>query len=295
MDVMALDETGRHEDLRRQVGGILALVAPLVKPTTGLDLPGLVAFRIVPVETWRSEQAAETARLLRAYRELKPFWQRPGIALLGTAMLPTFRRLSADLGGVMVMAATQPGPGADESQTLLVPEALEHTGVLSAPEYLTQVIVHELVHHAQNRASRHRADWAAHTPNTLVRGNGVSFLEEGHARWADQIITRDLFGTAIDADSAPKSERYKEVAGRKEIARRRPKLDPYGVGRALVASAIDTAGTQELNAVWSNPLLLPSKDEVADAVAALSADEPTRPELWASRLASATSVRSSID
>ncbi|WP_406150676.1 zinc-dependent metalloprotease [Streptomyces anulatus] len=291
---MALDETGRHEDLRRQVGGILARVAPLVKPTTGLDLPSLVAFRIVPVETWQSEQAAETARLLRAYQELNPFWKRPGIALLGTAMLRTFRRISADMGGVMVMGATQPGPGADESQTLLVPEALEHTGVLSDPEYLTQVIVHELVHHAQNRASRHRAEWAAHTPKTLVRGNGVSFLEEGHARWADQIITRDLFGAAVDADSAPKSDRHKEVAGRKEIARLKPKVSPYTVGRALVASAIDTVGTQELNAVWSNPLLLPNKDEVADTVAALAADEPTRSELWASRLESATDVRNSV-
>lgn len=295
MDVMALDETGSHEDLRRQVGGILALVAPLVKPTTGLDLPGLVAVRIVPVETWQSEQAAETARRLWAYRELNSFWKRPGITLLGTASLGTFRRLSADLGGVMVMGATQPGPGADESQTLLVPEALEHTGVLSDPEYLTQVIAHELVHHAQNRASRHRANWAAHTPKTLVGGNGVAFLEEGHARWADQVITRDLFGAAVDADSAPKSERYKEVAGRKEIARLKAKLSPYKVGRALVASAIDTVGTQELNAVWSNPLLLPSKDEVADAVADLAAEEPTRPELWASRLGSATGVRSSID
>ncbi|MFD4022350.1 hypothetical protein ACFWRV_02375 [Streptomyces sp. NPDC058576] len=179
---MALDETGRHEDLRRQIGGILALVAPLVKPTTGLDLPGLVSFRIVPVETWQSEQAAEKARLIRAYRELMPFWKRPLIGLGGTVVLRRFRRLSADLGGVMVMGATQPGPGADESQTLLVPEALEHTGVLSDPEFLAQVIVHELVHHAQNRASRHRADWTAHTPKTLLRGNGVSFLEEGHAR-----------------------------------------------------------------------------------------------------------------
>ncbi|MEV3898091.1 MULTISPECIES: hypothetical protein [Streptomyces] len=299
-DLIVLDETGRHEDLREQVGGILALVAPLVKPTTGLDLPGLVSFRIVPVETWQSEQAAETARLLRAYRELMPFWTRPGITLLGTAMLRTFRRISADMGGVMVMGATQPGPGADDSQTLLVPEALEHTGVLSDPEYLTQVIVHELVHHAQNRASQHRADWAAHTPKALLRGNGVSFLEEGHARWADQVITRDLFGAACDADSAPKSQRYNEVAKRKEITRLKPTVDPYKVGRALVASAIDTVGTQELNAVWSNARLLPSKGEVADAVAALAADEPTRrPKLWASRLGSTTftetGVRTFID
>ncbi|MFI1185883.1 hypothetical protein [Streptomyces californicus] len=284
MDLIVLDETGRHEELCEQVDGVLARVGPLVKPTTSLDLPKLVSFRIVPVETWQSEQAAETARLLRAYREVKPFWTRPGIALLGTAMLRTFRRLSADLGGVMVAGATQPGPGADESQTLLVPEALEHTGVLSDPEFLTQVIVHELVHHAQNRASRHRADWSAHTPKALVRGNGVSFLEEGHARWADQVITRDLFGAAVDADNAPKSERYKEVAKRKEIARLKTGVDPYKVGHVLVASAIDAVGTQELNAVWSNPLLLPSKVEVAEAVVALAADEPTRPKLWASRL-----------
>ncbi|MGW1234689.1 hypothetical protein [Streptomyces californicus] len=284
MDLIVLDETGRHEELREQVDGVLARVGPLVKPTTSLDLPKLVSFRIVPVETWQSEQAAETARLLREYREVKPFWTRPGIALLGTAMLRTFRRISADMGGVMVMGATQPGPGADESQTLLVPEALEHTGVLSDPEYLTQMIVHELVHHAQNRASRHRADWAAHTPKVLLRGSGVSFLEEGHARWADQIITRDLFGAVVDADSAPKSDRHKEVAGRKEIARLKPKVSPYTVGRALVASAIDTVGAQKLNAVWSNALLLPNKDEVADAVAALAADEPALPKLWASRL-----------
>ncbi|MFD4338077.1 hypothetical protein ACFWPP_12955 [Streptomyces anulatus] len=292
-----VDETGRHEDLRKQVGSILALVAPLLKPTTGLGLPGLVAFRIVPVETWQTEQAAETARRLWAYRELNSFWQRPGITLLGTASLGTFRRLSADLGGVMVMGATQPGPGADESQTLLVPEALEHTGVLSDPEYLTQVIVHELVHHAQNRASRHRADWAAHTPKALLRGNGVSFLEEGHARWADQVITHDLFGAAVDADSAPKSDRYNEVAKRKEILRLKPRIDPYKVGRVLVESAIGTVGTQELNAVWSNALLLPRKDEVADA--ALAADKPTRPKLWPSRLGSTTftdtGVRTFID
>ncbi|MEU4174847.1 zinc-dependent metalloprotease [Streptomyces sp. NPDC026589] len=299
MDLIVLDETGRHEDVREQVDSILALVAPLVKPTTGLDLPGLVAFRIVPVETWQSEQTATMARRLLTYQELRPFLNRPGIALLGTVMLRKFRQLSADLGGVMVMAATQPGPGADESQTLLVPEALEHTGVLSDPQFLTQVVVHELVHHAQNRASGHRTNWTERTPKTLLGGKGVSLLEEGHARWADQVITRDLFDTAVDADSAPKSESYKEVAKRKELARLKTKINPYKVGRALVASAIETVGTQELNAVWSNPLLLPSKDEVADAVAALAADKPTRPKLWASRLGSATftdaGVRSSAD
>lgn len=274
-----------------------ALVAPLVKPTTGLHLPGLAAFRIVSVETWRPEQAAGKGRLLETYQELLPLWKRPLIGLGKAMVLHKFQQLSADLGGVLVMAATQPGPGADESQTLLVPEALEHTGVLSGPEFLTQVVVHELVHHAQNRASRHRADWAAHTPKTLVRRNGVSYLEEGHARWTDQIITRELFEAAVDAGSAPRSERYREVAKRKELAALKPKIDPYRVGHALVASAIDTVGTQELNAVWSNALLLPSK-EVVEAVAAVAADKPTVPKLWAARLGSATlteaGARSSI-
>ncbi|MFD4022349.1 hypothetical protein ACFWRV_02370 [Streptomyces sp. NPDC058576] len=99
-----------------------------------------------------------------------------------------------------------------------------------------------------------------------------------------------MFGTAPDADSAPKSERYEDVAKRKEIARLRPKVSPYKVGQVLVASAVDIVGAQELSAVWSNAELLPSKVEVAEAVAALAADAPTRPELWASRLGNSTLI-----
>ncbi|WP_030593340.1 hypothetical protein [Streptomyces globisporus] len=280
--IHVFDETGSQDELRERVDRILGRVAPLVETTTGLSLPATVTVRIVPVETWQTEQTADMQCRLRTYGGAMPLWKRPLIRAVGAAMLRRFRKLAPRLGGVMVMGATQPGTG-DESQTLLVPRALEHTGALANP-YLTQLLVHELIHHAQNAASGHRAHWSAHAPAAGLRSLGVDVLEEGHAHWADQTITQQEFGAAVDVHSAPKSPRYEEVAKDPAIARRKQRDAPYKVGRVLVASAIDTVGTYGVNRVWSDALLLPTQEEIAEAVAASTADEPTQPRLWATRL-----------
>ncbi|MFI1532069.1 zinc-dependent metalloprotease [Streptomyces griseus] len=283
-DILVLDETDQHQELREQVETILSRFAPLMPMATGLELPQLVCFRIVPVETWQSEQTAEKVQLLREYRELMPYWKRPLVGLGSALVVRISGTVSADLGGVLVMGASQRGMGAGESQTLLVPEALHHTGLLTDPKYLTQMVVHELVHHAQNRASGHRRAWAADDPGNLIRGNGVELLEEGHAFWADQAIVRQGLGEPCDVYSAPKSPRYEDAIQGKMVKLLAPDRDRYNAGRLLVESAIEAVGTQRFNQVWTTPELLPSKAELEDAVAALAADPPSRPLQWATRL-----------
>ncbi|MFD7853386.1 hypothetical protein ACFV6B_03690 [Streptomyces microflavus] len=102
-----------------------------------------------------------------------------------------------------------------------------------------------------------------------------------------------LYGTAVDLRSTPRSMEHMKRAGQSQG------IDVHGVGLLLVASAIETVGTQELNEVWNDHRLLPSRDEAAEAVAALAADNTKRPTRWASRLATAafveTGVRTSLD
>ncbi|MER8197632.1 hypothetical protein ABTY00_27205 [Streptomyces microflavus] len=280
-----VDETGCHEELRRQVKDILIRVAPLVKPTTGLDLPGVVTFRIVTVETARATMSADMAHLMRLYGDVVPRWRRPFIRLSSSMLLRLVHSRTAVLCEFLVMAATTTVPGTEESVTVFVPEALHHNGILTDEKNLIALVFHELVHQVQNWASRHRENWIANRAMTLLDGGGIDFLEEGHAFWADQIVTGELYGTPVDVRSAPKSEQYQNLARRGSG----PKIDKYEVGRLLVDSAVETVGASLFNEVWTDRRMLPSKDEVDEAVAALAADEPTRPQRWASRLQRAAS------
>ncbi|MFJ6809094.1 hypothetical protein ACIQRK_24210 [Streptomyces anulatus] len=273
-----LDETDGHDDIRERVVDILARVAPLAKTTTGLDLPDRVTFRIVSVKTARSTMTAHMAHLFRTYRELVPRWRRPFITLCSIPLLGLVHWRAAVRCEFLVMGTTYTVPETEGSETLFVPEALKHTGVLSDDKNLTSVVIHELVHQLQNAKSRNRANWTENKAMTLLHGGGINILEEGHAYWADQIITQALYGTAVDVRSAPTSEEYKKRAGR------RRGIDVHRVGLLLVDSAFETVGKQEINEVWNDHRLLPSRSEVAEACTALAADEPTRPRRWASRL-----------
>ncbi|MFJ5850536.1 hypothetical protein [Streptomyces sp. NPDC092903] len=288
-----LDETGDHDSLREQIVDILLRVAPLAKTTTALDLPDRVVFRIVSVETARSAMTAHMAHLVRTYRELVPGWKRPFITLFSIPLLALFHRRSAVRTEFLVMGATHTVPETGESETQFVPDALEHTGILTDDKHLTSVVIHELVHQMQNAQSRNRANWTENKAMTLLHSGGINFVEEGHAYWADQAITKALYGNAVDVRSAPKSEEYKKHAGKGQ------KIDVHGVGLLLVESAINTVGTQKLNTVWNDHRLLPRRNEVAEAVTGIKADEPDQPKLWAARLERASFTeageRSSFD
>ncbi|MFF2226993.1 hypothetical protein ACFVV7_27170 [Streptomyces globisporus] len=279
-----IDDTGANDQLRVQVADILARVAPLVEPTTGLALPERVTFRIVPPRTWQAEQGAEVLRRMRRYRMLSPLRERPLIGLKSLVSMGLFKWMAPKVGEVLVMGATQPIGDAYESQTLFVAEALQHNGVLSDPMYLTQLTVHELVHQTQNFITRHRGTWENDAPATHARELNVDVLEEGHAHWADLIMTRSEFGTSCDVFSAPKSDRYKTVSKHPLLPNAKSRSQPYEVGRTLVASTFDTVGPRIFNRVWTDARLLPTDEEVAEAAESLTADPPIQPGLWATRL-----------
>ncbi|MFD4795010.1 zinc-dependent metalloprotease [Streptomyces anulatus] len=263
-----LDTTDGHEALRTQVEQILQQVIPLVGSTTELPLPPRAVYRLVDVETWQSEQQSESVLIAHALEDAHPAAQRQAIRESFQQQSAFFREAGPVLGGILVMGATQ----GDTSQTLLVPEALQHSGVLSSPEYLTQVIAHELTHQFQNYVSA-RATWPARRPAALRRYRSVKVLEEGHAYWTDRKITEALFGKVWDAVDAPRSDTYLQAEkqmGPMAAARR----EPYTKGLALVETAVEAVGLTGLNRVWSRPDLLPDDQEVES------------PELWASRLES---------
>ncbi|WP_404949026.1 zinc-dependent metalloprotease [Streptomyces sp. ARC14] len=278
-DVKVLDETGEHGDLQERVESILDEVVPVVRETTRLELPALVVFRIIDPKTWQVDSEADLAGFVSRFRARRPRWHAPAISLVERISLRGFRQVAPLLGGVLVMGATTAGP-AEQSQTMLVPDALAHSGVLSSPYYLTQLVVHELVHHAQSLATHHREVWAAEKPSALLRAGSVKFVEEGHAYWVDQQVTGRLFGEPKDIHTAPatiQSDVYQDAMKNRRIVRMRRGPDIYTEGRQLVATAIESAGLSTFNDVWTDPSLLPVKRELK------------HPDRWAERLAAGTS------
>ncbi|MFD3414982.1 zinc-dependent metalloprotease [Streptomyces cyaneofuscatus] len=278
-DVKVLHETGKHGDLQERVESILDEVVPLVRETTRLELPALVVFRIIDPETWQADSEADLTGFVSRFRARRPRWHAPAIGLVERMSLRQFRKVAPLLGGVLVMGATTAGP-AEQSQTMLVPEALAHSGVLSSPYYLTQLVIHELVHHAQNLATLHREAWAAEKPSAFLRAGSIKFVEEGHAYWVDQQVTRRLFGEPKNIHTAPttiQSDVYQAALKNRRIARMRRGPDIYTKGRQLVAAAIESAGLSTFNGVWTDLSLLPVKHELE------------HPDRWAERLTAGTS------
>ncbi|MFJ8394162.1 zinc-dependent metalloprotease [Streptomyces sp. NBC_01438] len=260
------DETGHHGGLCERVEDILTKVVPVVREVTELDLPPLVVFRIVDPETWQAESEADLTELVGRYRQQLPRWKAPAINVMERMVVSRLREVAPLLGGVLVMGATTAvGPVGLSSRTMLVPEALEHSGALHpGSHYLTQVVAHELVHHAQNLATGRRKVWADSIPAALLGTTAIKLVEEGHAYWADQEVTRRLFAEPKDIRTAPSSVRsdaYEAALKDKRIARMR-RRDTYAEGRRLVAAAIDAVGISPFNQVWTDVELLPTKHEL---------------------------------
>ncbi|MFB6716601.1 hypothetical protein ACFCZY_36220 [Streptomyces sp. NPDC056237] len=246
-DIEVLDETGTNATLQHRIDRILTEVVPLVHPTTELDLPHLVIFRIVSPQTWQSEQLTQMNQAFTALRARQPWWKMLAVVRREAAARSVFRR-TAPLLRDLVMGATLSGPDL-LSETILTPQGLHHTGMSTAVGRFTL---------------------GPAPPCDLSPGGG-------HARWADRQMTRQLFGTAVDADTAPRSDHYLRVAGDPRVAdMHAARQIPYTVGCKLLEAAVQSVDIQRLNQVWRDGLLLPSQREMSE------------PELWATRLRTMT-------
>ncbi|MFF4179860.1 zinc-dependent metalloprotease [Streptomyces sp. NPDC001750] len=265
--VAVTDETATHGTLRHQTEHLVMQIVPLVQATTGLALPARVTFRIVTPQTWQAEHQELIRRELGQWRARQPWRDLTAAARREAVARVAFRRQAPLLRNV-VPAETLRKP-ALLSETLLIPEGLEHAGVAADEQHLVRVLAHELVHQAQNLASAHRAFWAG----SAGYGTAVTVVEEGHARWADRRITGARFGTPVSPGSARPSDHYLRVVQDTGVAQMHQELLVLqDAGCRMVEEAVRALGTDRINEVWSQRLLLPTEQEIGD------------PDLWVTRI-----------
>ncbi|WP_416975812.1 zinc-dependent metalloprotease [Streptomyces sp. 4F14] len=267
-----LDETRRHPDLAEQISAILHTVAPIVTETTGLTVPPDVRFRLITPKQWRTAFRYNAGRILT--RDIADLEMTP-------KEITQMRRV-LKIGGIVpvviwpLIAGVTMEATDGQTETVIAPRTLQHSGYDTSPQCLAQIVAHELVHHAQLAA---RTDAWEETLFPDRRGRdrlaGPTVLE-GHATWADHKITAHLYGTPVNAaQHAKRSRRFRLHAAIARLTRLSLPLSHYEQGFRLIARAVDANGTDMVNQVWTDASLLPTTEEITD------------PDTWARRLAAA--------
>lgn len=265
-----LDDTLRHPELCERITTTLRLVAPHVAETTGLPLPPEVRFRLLTPAAWRAASRESRERVLQ--RDIVDLDLPPEKI---SAMRGALKVTGSFSALVWPLILGQTGKAADgQTQTILAPRALHHTGLLADDECMHQMLAHELVHHLQAEA-RSGTVWHTFFPaEREISKEGVSVVLEGHASWADQQVTTRLYGRPVNHhQQAPRSWRYRLHAGLPGIRRLGPSRAAYEQGARLIGHATQAYGTDLINRVWKDTSLLPNAAEIAD------------PDAWCRRIA----------
>ncbi|MFE7072582.1 zinc-dependent metalloprotease [Streptomyces sp. NPDC057620] len=265
---IVLDETRRNPDLRDRVLGVLDTVAPLVAEITDLPLPATVRFRLLAPKAWREEVRLYQQRTLaKEIGDLEPPEIKAGRVIVKVA------GFTLPLVWPLVLGSTQEAKDG-QCETISTPATWRHAGVLASDPALHQVIAHELVHQVQ-REARSGAVWTSLFPHKHGLGRAsrksISYVLEGHADWADRMVTTRLFDTPADHRKARKSWRYR-LHDNPLIRRLGPSREAYELGGAMIERAVELHGTHTVNRVWEDVSLLPRRAEIAD------------PDAWVRRL-----------
>lgn len=265
-----LDDTCHHPDLAERITDILTTVASPVEEITGLTLPPDVRYRLMTPKAWRQETMEDKRRILlqdTADLGLKPDQTSPVEAAL------TITRIVPVLVWPLVLAATVTASDGQE-ETLIVPRALHHSGLLADEPSLVQMVAHELAHHAQAAHSFMPA-WRTWFPQlrNMPHPRIVSKAVEGHAHWTDQQVTKRLYGAPVDDRQAPRSLRYRLHNHIPGIRRLGPSREAYEKGATFIAYVVAHAGLDQINRLWKDTSLLPTEDEF------------THPQSWLDRTA----------
>jgi uncharacterized protein (DUF2342 family) len=161
-----------------------------------------------------------------------------------------------------------------QPETHIVPKALHHTGALYDDGVLHQLAIHELTHQCQFAANA-GAVWQTFFPaRRKMADTAVNFLLEGHARWTDRHVTRQIFGEAVDEQRTRRTLRYRMLKNlpvfKGLYIRGR---EPYELGSRFVSAAITAAGVDTLNRAWKDTALIPTRNEIDN------------PHMWSDRVA----------
>ncbi|WP_416969372.1 zinc-dependent metalloprotease [Streptomyces sp. 4F14] len=273
-----LDETRRHPDLAEQISAVLHTAAPVVTQTTGLAVPPDVRFRLITPKEWRTAFRHNVERIMTR-----------DIADADLELTPkeiTQIRRALKIGGIVpvllwpLMAGVTREAADGQAETVIAPRTLQHAGMDTSPQCLTQIVAHELVHHAQLAA---RAGVWAETLFAERRGRAPHAgpaVVEGHAYWADREITTRLYGAPVDAaEHARPSRRFRLHKAITDITGLSRAGTHCVQGLRLITQAVEATGTDVVNQVWTDASLPPTAEEI------------TAPDTWAARLTAASDTR----
>ena len=277
-NISVRNEAG-HRGIAHQISGIVDEMAPRVEKYTGLEVAGTV--RLVTPDVWASAVMAHANWSLARATTTK---ERASAAQAGELWGRRSRWLWAQYPGITVM--TQDG----QPQTVIVPEALKHTGLRRTNQGLIRFVTRQCVLLAQYSASQ----GAVVPPPIAARSDsfgdperGIDALSNGHADWAEQLASADLLGQLTPEHPRPSRYARRQVARvprRNALAVRSAQLlhrptplpvqqpdlgtpaagwafDPASV--AFVSITTDFVGLAQWNRiVWGNPRWTPDSDEI---------------------------------
>lgn len=274
MQCTVRQEAGRaFAPLAERLTVIAAETAPLVEAVTRLPLPDPVIIRTVTARRWLKDHWRSARR-----RYLTEAATLPGVTTslnrAAGARLLSARKARRALWPTIGGQAVQFKPGRPEM--VVLPQALQHAARLDDTPFLYRIVAHELTHLAQYAASMGAVWEAQDTFFPSLRGiadRDYGFLLEGHAVWADQLITAQIFGAPVPTTagiSPGASTTFRKVSA---SAQSKTFQGGYGPAARAVTDLIDTAGLDAFNQVWTRPDLVPT------------CTETDTPQLWQRRFA----------
>ena len=256
------DETGRNEDIAQRIRHMLAEAAPLVEKLNPLPLPSRVRFRLVWPHRFREacyQDSVSASRRDRGELELTADQIRDMEAVLA-GLRDEYKLLWLVQG----MVTRFVDASRTETETLIAPRALEHSGIRHDDPYLFKLTVHELVHHQQLPTLKD-ARWPTFFPEIgPLKGRAFDYVLEGQASCVDAQATTIVYGAPVVSTARDLSTPFfKQHWARHDVQELTARLRPsYDVGAAFVDYVAAHHGMGAVNRVWEAPHLLPSLKEV---------------------------------
>lgn len=302
MTIAVHNETGASgRRLADRIEAVLETALPQITDITGLPQPeGTI--RLVTPRTWKREVWHYVARQFEANLNDAPATDQEQSEVKEQLR----RRRTTSRWHWPLLNGMTVTDSAGHPQTLIVPQALAHTGLAATANAPERFVIHETVHHAQLHHSANRVlpPVIALRPSLRSqRVNGLVTLFEGHADWTELQATYTLYGPkalnpATRRASLHTSARWRlfharESAGarwahhrhgtplppstprdhrRARAARDQPATLTHNTGIGFVRQTVAALGTDRWNAVWTDPELLPTDEEL------------TSPSKWIARI-----------
>ncbi|MGW1290803.1 hypothetical protein ACWD4N_46440 [Streptomyces sp. NPDC002586] len=201
------DSTESHPQLVDQIAQFLSEATPTVAKVTGLAAPSTVAIRLMDTRDMSREYATFTQEHFAQATEgltLNPYEERI------LAAMPRTREISIALAWARTPAEIVTDSHGQPT-TLINPTALQHAGLIDAPDHLHALLVDRLTQQAQAIASQAQlvpSRW----PVLPVTRDPVGQLAKGHRRWTADRVMWHILGRPLAPARLRRSAVYRRHA-----------------------------------------------------------------------------------